>query len=142
MNKIFIVLVILTFWTTTTSIRAATVQSSPCSVRTIYVADLGSDPRHINFRLFLEKWLSKKKFTAVTRHDDADAVLSGTLSISSGRKYSYLTFKGAELKTPSGQNHWRGEFDFKTKNAFGWLGRGHIENGAKRIAENLRASCK
>ncbi len=146
MRKILIVMAGLTFWATPASVSATIFQTGrtdkPCSVHKIYVAEFGHDPRHVNFRLSLEKWLSKKKFTVANRPADADAVLTGTLSISSGTKYSNLTFKDAELKTANGEWSWRRDFDFTTKNAFGWLGRGHIENGAKRIAENIRASCK
>ena len=123
-------------------IPQARVKDKPCSVRTIYVADFGTDPRYVNFRLDLEKWLSKKKFKVAKRPEDADAVLTGALSISSGNKYSKLTLREAELKSAKGEVAWRGDFDFTTKNAFGWLGRGHIENGAKRIAENIRVTCR
>jgi hypothetical protein len=146
MRKILFVLACLTLWRIPTSPAAIALQSvnvhQPCSVQRIHVADLGTDARHVNFRLFLEKWLSKKKFTIARKPQDADAVLTGALSISSGSKYSKLAFKGAELKTASGVTAWHGDFDITTKNAFGWLGRGHIENGAKRIAENIRATCK
>jgi hypothetical protein len=146
MRKILFVITCLALWTSPTSSGATALQSAavrqPCSVQSIYVADLGTDARHVNFRLFLEKWLSKKKFTIVQKPQDADAVLAGVLSISSGNKYSKLAFKDAELKTASGVATWQGDFDITTKNAFGWLGRGHIENGAKRIAENIRAACK
>ncbi|HEX5706210.1 MAG TPA: hypothetical protein VFX96_02870 [Pyrinomonadaceae bacterium] len=146
MRKILILIAGLSFWAAPASIGATLFQTGkiakPCPVHKIYVAEFGNDPRHVNFRLFLEKWLSKKKFTVVKKPEDADAVLTGTLSISSGSKHSNLTFKDAELKTANGGSAWHGNFDITTKNAFGWLGRGHIENGAKRIAENIRASCK
>ena len=146
MCKILLLITGLIFCAITTAASATTLRdgmgNKTCSVQRIYVADLGNDPRHVNFRLFLEKWLSKKKFTVVKSPGDADAVLAGALSISSGNKYSNLTFKDAELKTANGGRVWQGNFDITTKNAFGWLGRGHIENGAKRIAENIRAGCK
>ena len=146
MRKILFVITGLIFLSAPAGAGAAGLRpeavSGPCSVQKIFVADFGKDPRHVSFRLDLEKWLSKKKFTVARRPEDADAVLSGTFSTRSGDKYSYLTFKDAELKTAGGETAWRGDFDFKTRNAFGWLGRGHIENGAKRIAENIRASCK
>ncbi|HVF48665.1 MAG TPA: hypothetical protein VNA19_01180 [Pyrinomonadaceae bacterium] len=146
MRKILCVIVGFTFWAMPANVNATIFQTGtrdkPCPVRTIYVAELGADPRHVNFRLFLEKWLAKKKFTVAKRPEDADAVLKGTLSISSGNKSSNLTFKDAELKTARGATAWHGNFDITTKNAFGWLGRGHIENGAKRIAGDIRAACK
>jgi hypothetical protein len=146
MRKILLVIAGFTFLATATSVGAvipqAVIKDKPCPVQKIYVADFGSEPRHVNFRLGLEKWLSKKKFTISQRPSDADASLTGKLSISSGNKYSNLTFKDAELKTADGESVWHGSFDITTKNAFGWLGRGHIENGAKRIAENIRAGCR
>lgn len=117
-------------------------KTATCSVRKIYVVELGTDPRYVNFRLDLQKWLAKKKFTVVERREEADGVLTGTLLISSGTKRSRLAFTHAELKTASGEHVWRGDFDRTTKNAFGWLGRGHIENGAKLIAEIIRAECR
>ena len=146
MYKIVILIAGLTSLAVTTSadsiISQGGISNKTCSVQKIYVTDFGTDPRHINFRLGLEKWLSKKKFTVATRSEDADAVLTGAVSTSSGSKYSYLSFKNAELKLANGEIVWHGNFDFRTKNAFGWLGRGHIENGAKRISENVRAACK
>lgn len=116
--------------------------NKPCPVRKIYVAEFSrKDPRYLSFRLDLEKWLSKQKFTAVARPEDADAVLTGELWISSGGRHSRLSFTGAELKTAAGDVVWRGDFDRRTKNAWGWLGRGHIENGAKPVAEKMRAEC-
>ena len=146
MRKILLVIAGLTFLTIPTSVSArifrAGVNDKQCSVKKIHVAEFGNDPRHVNFRLFLEKWLSKKKLTVVSRPGDADAFLTGTLSISSGNKHSNLTFADAELKTAEGERVWHGDFNLTSKNAFGWLGRGHIENGAKRIVENIRAVCK
>lgn len=146
MLKIPLVIAGLIVWATSTSFGQASSQAGinakPCPVQKIYVSEFGTDPRYVNFRFDLEKWLAKKKFTVADKPEDADAVLSGKLSISSGKKYSYLTFKDAELNTADGQVVWSGNFDITTKNAFGWLGRGHIENGAKRIAENVRAGCK
>jgi hypothetical protein len=146
MRKILLITACSIFLTIPARVSTAALHAvagqQPCSVQRIYVADLGNDPRHLNFRLFLEKWLAKKKFTIAARPEDADAVLTGALSISSGNKYSKLAFKDAELKSASGKTAWQGNFDITTKNAFGWLGRGHIENGAKRIAENIRAACK
>ena len=146
MRKTLLVIAGLTFWAASTGFAAVSYQTGiktkPCAVQRIYVDDFGNDPRYVNFRLWLEKWLKKKKFTVVDRPQDADAVLSGKLSIRSGTKDSSLSFKDAELKTSDGLVVWRGNFDRTTKNAFGWLGRGHIENGAKRIAENVRASCR
>ncbi|HWS53425.1 MAG TPA: hypothetical protein VN228_04840 [Pyrinomonadaceae bacterium] len=146
MCKILILIVGLTFSAVLAGAGAVAPQAGvtgrPCSVRKIYVADFGADPRHVNFRLFLEKWLSKKKFTVARKPEDADAVLTGALTISGGDKRSELAFKGAELKSAGGERAWRGDFYFNTGNAFGWLGRGHIENGAKKIAEDVRAACK
>jgi hypothetical protein len=146
MRQIIIVLVVLTYIASPICLGAVAPQGAsavkPCSVRTIYVADFGNDPRHVNFRLFMEKWLSKKKFTVARKPEDADAVLTGKLSISSGNKYSNLTFRDAELTTANGETAWHGNFNITTKNAFGWLGRGHIENGAKSIVENIRTTCK
>lgn len=140
MCKTLLLIACLSLWAAVSFQTATT--PKPCAVQSIYVDDFGSDPRHVNFRLDLQKWLAKKKFTIAKRPEDADAVLSGKLSISSGVKYSNLTLDDAELKTADGHSAWRGNFDITTKNAFGWLGRGHIENGAKRIAENVRAGCK
>ncbi len=146
MRKLLLVISVLTLLATPTSTSAALFQTGrsdkPCSFHKVYIADFGSDPRHINFRRDLEKWLAKKKFALAQRPAEADAVLTGNLSISSGTKYSNLTFKDAELRTANGEKPWRGDFNITTKNAFGWLGRGHIENGAKRIVEKIRASCR
>ena len=146
MRRILYLIIGLISWAGPTSEAATTpreeTDNKACAVRRIYLRDMGNDPRHVNFRLFLEKWLSKKNFTIAKSVQDADAALMGKLSISSGNKYSNLTFKDAVLKLANGDQVWHGSFDITSKNAFGWLGRGHIENGAKRIAENIRAACK
>ena len=48
----------------------------------IYVEDLGTSPEAARFRLLLEDQLSAKGFVVVTRAEDADAVLSGAVSLS------------------------------------------------------------
>jgi len=146
MRRTLFVILLSTLWAIPLNTRAtifqAGVTDKPCYIQKIYVAEFGSDPRFINFRLDLQKWLSKKKFTIVDKPDEAEAVLTGTLSITNGEKRSNLTLKNAALTTARGERVWHADYDLTTKNSFAGLGRGHIENAAIRIAKDIRAACK
>ena len=78
-------------------------------VRKIYVGDMGSVDEAERFRFLLEEQLSKKGFTVVERAEDADAILSGALSVrvfddkSEARVY-------VKLESPGGERLWARDF--------------------------------
>lgn len=121
---------------------ATTGANKICRVQKIHVTDMGSSPQAMNFRYDLEKWLAKKKFIVVYRPADADAILSGSFSSTSGVKRSNLTFKDAELKSPQGDVLWSGDYNITKRNSFLGMGRGHLEDGAIRIVKDIRAACQ
>ena len=51
------------------------------AVQKIYVGDMGNDDEAERFRLLLEEQLLKRGFTVVAREDEADATLTGALSV-------------------------------------------------------------
>jgi hypothetical protein len=113
-----------------------------CRAQKIHVSDMGSSPQAMNFRYDLEKWLSKKKFTVVYDPKEADAILSGRFSSTSGVKRSNLSFRDAELRSPQGSKLWDGDYNITKRNSFLGFGRGHLEDGAIRIVKDIRAACK
>jgi len=51
------------------------------SVQKIYVEDMGTSPEALRFRLLLEDQLSANGFTVVAKRNEADAVLTGAVSL-------------------------------------------------------------
>jgi len=51
-------------------------------VQKIYVEDMGTSPEAARFRLLLEDQLSENGFVVVAKREEADAVLSGAISVS------------------------------------------------------------
>lgn len=81
-------------------------------VRRIYVGEMGEGDEARRFRLLLEDELVKKDFTVVSRPQDADAVLTGALSVrvhdEKTRARVYVT-----LHTPDGARLWGKDFGSK-----------------------------
>ncbi len=78
-------------------------------VQKIYVGDMGDDDEAERFRHLLEEQLSRKGFTIVNRVEDADAILTGALSVrvfddkSEARVY-------VRLEAPGGERLWARDF--------------------------------
>lgn len=81
-------------------------------VRRIYVGEMGERDEAKRFRFLLEDELSKKGFTVVNREQDADAVMTGALSVrvhdEKTRARVYVT-----LHTPDGERLWGKDFGNK-----------------------------
>lgn len=81
-------------------------------VQRIYVGEMGETDEASRFRLLLEDELTKKGFTVVSSRRDADAVLTGALSVrvhdEKTRARVYVT-----LHTPGGERLWGKDFGSK-----------------------------
>jgi hypothetical protein len=74
-------------------------------VQKIYVGDMGRADEAERFRFLVGEELSKQGFTIVERAEDADAVLSGALSVRVGdEKTEARAF--VKLETPNGARLW------------------------------------
>ena len=89
------------------SVRAGTVDNAEYKdelglVQKIYVGDMGGADEADRFRLLLEEQLTKKGFRVVERAENADAILTGALSVrvfddkSEARAFVRLTTSGGE----------------------------------------------
>ena len=89
------------------SVRARTVDKAEYKdelgfVQKIYVGDMGVADEADRFRLLLEEQLTKKGFRVVERAENADAILTGALSVrvfddkSEARAFVRLTTSGGE----------------------------------------------
>jgi len=78
-------------------------------VRKIYVGDMGDDEEAERFRLLIEQALEDEGFTVVGVPEDADAILTGALSV---RDYDDKSEARAfvRLFTPSGARLWGRDF--------------------------------
>ena len=81
-------------------------------VQKIYLEELGTSAEAARFRLLLEEKLADKGFTVVQRVEDADAVMSGALSVSASRVYGGTSDVGVtiQLKSRAGERLWSGNF--------------------------------
>ncbi|MDQ3804632.1 MAG: hypothetical protein M3416_12460 [Acidobacteriota bacterium] len=81
-------------------------------VRKIYVGDMGRDDEAERFRLLLEEQLSRRGFTVVGRPEEADAVLTGALSV---RVYDEKSEARVfvRLESQSGARLWSRDFGHK-----------------------------
>src|SRR5215212_7435408 len=90
-------------------------QAKPTSlhlVHKIYLEELGSSSEAARFRLLLEDKLSERGFVVVDKPEQAYAVLSGALSVSSAGIYGGASDIGVtvQLKSPDGERLWSGNF--------------------------------
>ena len=96
------------------SVKASAVDSAAYKdglglVQKIYVGDMGGADEADRFRLLLEEQLMKRGFTIVERAENADAILTGALSVrvfddkSEARAFVRLT-------TPGGERIWSKDF--------------------------------
>ena len=105
-------------------------------VRKIYVGDMGTADEADRFRFLLEEQLSKKGFQIVARPEEADAILTGALSV---RVMDDSTQARAfvKLETASGQRLWARDFGHKMIfNPF--TRREPTKRRAVEVAEGLR----
>jgi hypothetical protein len=90
----------------------ATAQSSAslASIHRIYVDSMGQSDEAVRFRALLGEEFGKAGFTVADTPANADARLTGSLSlkiIKRGRTHAYVT---VALNTPEGEQVWGGEF--------------------------------
>jgi hypothetical protein len=101
---------------TVISASAATLpQGRPTSlyrVQKLYIDDMGSQPEAARFRILIEDKLLEKGFTVVDKSEDADAILSGAVSVTPVGIYGGTTDVGVtvQLKSPSAERLWSGNF--------------------------------
>jgi len=81
-------------------------------VRKIYVGDMGADDEAERFRLLLEDELDRQGFTVVGAPDEADALMTGSLSV---RVYDDKAEARVfvKLETPAGRRLWARDFGHK-----------------------------
>jgi hypothetical protein len=90
----------------------ATRPSALGEVRKIHVGDMGNDDEAERFRLLLEEQLARRGFTVVGRPEQADAVLSGALSVRVGDdKTEARVF--VKLESAAGERLWARDFGHK-----------------------------
>lgn len=86
-------------------------------IHTIYVGNMGDADEADRFRLLLEEQVMRKGFAVVNSPENADAILTGALSVRVHRNSStarvYVT-----LHTPKGQRLWGRDFGSKVTNLF------------------------
>ena len=108
------------------------------NVQTIYIGSMGQSDEAERFKLLLEDALTKQKFTIVEKEQDADAVLSGVLSIRVYDKESIARVT-VRLKNQTGALLWSG--DFQPKMSF-FGSSDTVKLRAENVAKGLRKSIK
>jgi hypothetical protein len=105
---------------------------------------LGTSPEAVRFRLLLEDKLVEKGFTVVRKVEDADAVLSGAVSVSAPEFYGGTSDIGVtvELNSLAGDRLWSGNFAGRitTLNPVAHLKfKDIIDHRASELARKLRS---
>lgn len=150
MYKLLATALLLGFWLIPVNIVAQT--PSPAQprvlhlVQKIYIGDIGTSEEAVRFRLLLEDKLSQKGFTVVTQPENADAILSGALSVSTVGFYGGVSDINvtARLISNSGERLWSINLPKPVtfKSAFRVTGlkiKEPAEYRAEELARNLRA---
>ena len=110
-------------------------------VQKIYIGDMGTADEADRFRLLLEEQLLKRNFAVVLKEEDADAVLTGVLSV---RTYDDKSEARATVRlvSASGEVLWAKDFGHKrfTVNPFSL--QEPTRRRAEEIAEALRRDFK
>jgi len=105
-------LLTLTLLATAAAFGSETKATSPdlWKIQKIYVGEMGQSDEAARFRLLLEEQLSKSKYIVVSQPADAEATLSGILTV---RVYANTATARAtvRLKSPGGEPLWSGEFE-------------------------------
>jgi hypothetical protein len=89
--------------------RPRTTQSALHEVHKIYVGDMGKADEAERFRFLVGEELSKKGFTVVERAEDADAILTGALSVRVGDENTQAR-AFVKLESQAGQRLWAKDF--------------------------------
>lgn len=91
------------------AVQLQTAQDKLRQVRKIYVGDMGTTDEAARFRLLLQDQLAERGFTVVDEQGDADAVLTGVLSVrvldDGSHAHVYV-----RLETPGGERLWGRDF--------------------------------
>jgi hypothetical protein len=113
-------------------------RSSPLAeVRKIYVGDMGRDDEAERFRFLLEEQLARRGFTVVGRPEEADAVLTGALSV---RVYDEKSEARVfvRLESPAGARLWSRDFGHKRFKINPLSLKEPTRRRAEEVAETLR----
>ena len=119
-------------------------QAALHQVRKIYLEEVGTSDEAARFRLLLEEKLPEKGFTIVDDPGQADAILSGALSVSQPGIYGGPSDVGVtvQLKSRDGQRLWGGNFAGRVYilNPVSSIRfKDIVEYRAKELAKRLRA---
>ena len=122
---------------------AAAGQSRPRKMETlppvqkIYIGDMGNDDEADRFRLLLEEQLLKRNFDVVLRPEDADAVLTGALSVRTYDRKSEARVS-VRLASRDGQVFWARDFGHKRFRVNPLSLQEPTKRRAEEVAEALR----
>lgn len=92
-------------------------QSQVQVAQKIYVGNMGENDEAERFRLLLEEQLSAKGFTVVDRSEEADAILTGVLSVRVHDKKTQARVY-VKLSTPEGARLWGKDFGSRITSPF------------------------
>ncbi|HEX5708614.1 MAG TPA: hypothetical protein VFX96_15025 [Pyrinomonadaceae bacterium] len=118
----------------------AAAQKISADVQKVYVGDMGTADEADRFRFLLEEQLAKKGFTVVSSEREADAVLTGALSV---RVHDEKTEARAfvQLHAPGGARLWAKDFGHKRlRNPFSF--KEPTRRRAEEVAEAMRREFK
>lgn len=117
--------------------RARRSSSPLAEVRKIYVGDMGRGDEAERFRLLLEEQLARRGFTVVGRAEEADALLTGALSV---RVYDEKSEARVfvRLESPAGARLWSRDFGHKRFKVNPLSLKEPTRRRAEEVAETLR----
>ena len=110
-------------------------------VQKIYIGDMGTADEADRFRLLLEEQLLKRSFAVVLKEEDADAVLTGVLTV---RTYDDKSEVRATVRlvSPGGEVLWAKDFGHKRFSVNPFSLQEPARRRAEEVAEALRRDFK
>ena len=125
--------------------RAATQQrprlTGASGVQRVYVGDMGTADEADRFRFLLEEQLTKRGFTVVSKEEEADAVLTGALSVRvQDKKTEARAF--VRLTSRDGAPLWAKDFGHKRFRVNPFSLQEPTRRRAEEVAEALRREFK
>ena len=117
-------------------------RATPVSVQKIYVGDMGYDDEAERFRLLIEEQLQKRDFDIAANPDEADAVLTGILTVTH-YEYNYDASVAVRLTSRAGDVLLTKGFGASAKLFANPLNRKEpLQQRAEQVAEALKREYK
>ena len=145
MHTLLVTALVLSFWLIPANTPAGILEDDFSDklylIQKIHISEMGASDEADRFRFLLEEQLSKKGFTVVDKSENADAILTGALSV---RVYDDASIARVyvQLKSSSGERLWGGNFGARRTLSRKESVQLRAEDVANRLRDDWKKSAK